>query len=183
MGEEGNDENVDPEQEQGGVVEEDDIVVISRELNETPKPSGKPAGKRARDKLEVQTRMLDLLEKDMTSSATTDPIEMQFQALSQRVKEALPKNQQFSLAIKLAGIAEEHIQAHERGQVLNTQPAAQVNLQVPQMPATQMNQMAPPQMNQMAPPQMNQMPPPPQPMMARQDGGFFNERQLTYTEL
>ena len=62
VGEEGNDENVDPEQEQGGVVEEDDIVVISRELNETPKPSGKPAGKRARDKLEVQTRMLDLLE-------------------------------------------------------------------------------------------------------------------------
>ena len=179
---EGQDENDDPEEGAVGGRQDEEVEegVIAREIGETPKPIGKPAGKRARDKLEVQTRMLDLLEKDMASSSTTDPIELQFTAMCQRVKDGLPKNQQFSLAIKFAGMVEESIQAYERGQVLNQvqniQPAGPVSLQMPPP------QMPPPLINQMPGPQMNQMSGLP-PMVPRQDGGFFNERQLTFTDL
>ena len=40
--------------------------VVARELGETLKPPGKPAGKRAKDKSELHSRIFDYLEKRST---------------------------------------------------------------------------------------------------------------------
>ncbi|MCG8624690.1 MAG: hypothetical protein MJE68_22175 [Proteobacteria bacterium] len=98
-----------------------------------------------------------------------DPLEMQFNVMSKRVKNELPKAEQFSMALKLAGIIDEEIRAYQRRQmVANTTIAA------------------PPAQFQVAPvapqPQQAAVPPPP-PMMHRDGGGYFHERQLNFQEL
>ena len=133
-----------------------------RELQETPKPTSKQSGKRNDKKMEVQNRILDVLERDLQTEA--DPLEMQFSVMSKRVKNELPKGEQFSMALKLSGIIDEEIRAFQRREmVANTAlapPPAQ--FQVAAVPPTG--------------------PPPPPPMIHR-DGGFFHERQLNYQEL
>ena len=89
-------------------------------MQEAPKPITKTLGKRSKDKLDVQNRMLDLLEKDL--SCEQDPLEMQFIVMSKRVKQQLPSKDHFTLALKLSGIIKEEIVAYERRQMItNTQ--------------------------------------------------------------
>ena len=90
----------------------DDMVTTpDRELEETPKPAAKGSGKRNDKKLEVQTRMLDILERDLETEA--DPLAMQFDVMAKRVKSELPKGEQFSIALQLAGIVDEKIRAYQ----------------------------------------------------------------------
>ena len=201
---ESNDENEPPP-----VIAGETADSPERELEPTTKPVHKAPGKRTKDKLDVQNRMLDILEKDL--SAEQDPLEMQFIVMCKRVKQQLPVKEHFGLALKLSGIIEEEIVAHDRRQIiantqLNTQlnnPSPVHNMQVtPQMQAPPPPAMIPRnllqdgQMEHPPPPTMiprtlhqdGQMQPPSQPpaMITRtvhQDGQLFHERQFNFPEI
>ena len=142
------------------------VTTPDRELEETPKPSSKSSGKHSDKKLEVQTRMLDILERDLDTEA--DPLAMQFDVMAKRVKNELPRGKQFSIALRLAGIVDEEIRANQQRQmVVNTALAP------PAVPFQLQTTVSQPQA----------VTPPPSPMMHRDGGGFFHEWQLNFQDL
>ena len=92
---------------------------VVRELAETPKPPGKPAGQKAKDKSELHSRIFDYLEKEVPDD---DPLELQFISMAKRAKAELPSREAFRAALKLAGQLDDYIEEHERKKmVANTQ--------------------------------------------------------------
>ena len=63
-----------------------------RELQETPVPKSKAAGKRSSEKAELQNRLLDLFERDMQATKNMsvvdddDPVDLQLMSMAKRIK-------------------------------------------------------------------------------------------------
>ena len=90
-----------------------------RELTETPKPPGKAAGKKAKDKSELHSHIFDYLEKEVPEE---DPLELQFISMAKWAKIELPGKQAFRVALKLASQLDDYIEEYERKQIVaNTQ--------------------------------------------------------------
>ena len=179
--EEINDENENPNDVQ------DASESPPRELQEAPKPTTKTPGKRSKDKLDVQNRMLDLLEKDL--SCEQDPLEMQFIVMSKRVKQQLPTKEHFSLALKLSGIIEEEIVAYERRQIIASTQLNDdnfLNTGANNVTVTQTNVRNPAQVHTLqvaAPMQTTTMPPPMIPRTIQQGGQLFHERHFNFQDI
>ena len=156
-------------------------------MQEALKPITKTPEKRSKDKLDVQNRMLDLLEKDL--SCEQDPLEMQFIVMSKRVKQQLPSKEHFSLALKLSGIIEEEIVAYERRQMIaNTQlnDANFLNTGANNVTVNETNACNVAQVHTLqvaAPMQTTSMPPPMIPRTIQQGGQLFHKRQFNFQEI
>ena len=121
--------DVEPNSEDGDEVDEETEAVAGpsgggdadnvRELLETPKPKAKSSGKKTSKKLEVQHRILDLLEKDEpVAVAEDDPVDLMFHGIAKRVKKSLPEEEAFTLLHKLQGSVNDHISTYKRIQVV-----------------------------------------------------------------
>lgn len=83
-------------------------------MADTPKPQGKVCGKRAREKQEFQSKLLEVLQKDM-SMPDDDPVDMMLLGIGKRMRKSLPEEEQFSLIHKIQGCVNDHITAYKRG--------------------------------------------------------------------
>ena len=97
----------------GGEIAQHPVVV--RELGETPKPPGKPAGKRAKDKSKLHSCIFDYLEKEVPEE---DPLEFQFISMAKHAKAELPGREAFRAALKLTTELDDYIEQYERKQIV-----------------------------------------------------------------
>ena len=99
-----------------------------RELQETPVPKCKAAGKRSSEKSEFQGRLLDLLERDMQASKSNslaqvndddDPVDLQLMSMSKRIKKELPAQERFTVLLKLQQVLNDNIESVNHRNLIN----------------------------------------------------------------
>ena len=141
-----------------------------RELQETPVPKSKAAGKRTSEKAELQNRLLDLFERDVQASRNMslvdddDPVDLQLMSMAKCIKTELPSNERFTILIKLQQVLHESIEAVNRKKFIDATllaPDAQTFFQVGTPVVTIQQQ---PQQQQQQQPAVH----PPPPMLQQQ---------------
>ena len=105
-----------------------------RELQETPVPKCKAAGKRSSEKSEFQGRLLDLLERDMQASKSNslaqdddddDTVDLQLMSMSKRIKKELPAQERFTVLQKFQQVLNDYIESVNRHNLINATPLRQ----------------------------------------------------------
>ena len=176
-----------------------------QELQETPVPKSKAAGKRTSEKAELQNRLLDLFERDVQASRNMslvdddDPVDLQLMSMAKRIKTELPSNERFTILIKLQQVLHKSIEAVNRKKLIDATPdAAQTFFQVgtpavtiQQQPQQQQQQPAvhpPPPMLQQQPQaiqqqQMYQQPDTATMPQLQLGQNLYRERQIRYEDM
>ena len=137
------------------------------ELSETPKPK-KKATKRARERDDITTKVLNLLEKDAEND---DEVSLALASIGKRILRSL-KEGQIDAAIKeLNEVVGCHVRAARSGDVMCYQR---------HVPIQQPPQIQPPPQQQQQPSNFQQMPPPP---LHRLDSNYDLMTNSTYQNL